>query len=132
MVAINALSHVTLTVTDLEASVAWYERALGLKRGPEMSGPGWHRALMLADSGVVIGLQSHERTAKGERFDETRVGLDHVSIACKDRAEVQAWLVALDRADLPHSEISAEPANVATCRDPDGIAIEFFAPRSAS
>jgi len=131
MPTVNALSHVTLTVTDLEASTSWYERALGLRQGRSMSGHGWRRTLMVSDSGVVIGLQAHERTAAGDRFDEARVGLDHVSLACADRAEVQAWLTALDKADVAHSEISAAPANVATCNDPDGIPIEFFAPPSA-
>ncbi len=125
----NAFSHVTLSVTDLETSVAWYSAALGMKRGPDMSGPGWQRTLMLAEPGVVIGLQVHDRTPDKDRFDEARVGLDHISIACKARAEVEAWLAALESAGVPHSPASPEPANVATCKDPDGIAIEFFAPR---
>lgn len=89
MPTINALSHVTLTVTDVEASVAWYAKALGMRRGPDMSGPGWRRTLMLAQSGVIIGLQAHDRTPDKDRFDEARVGLDHISIACKDRTEVE-------------------------------------------
>lgn len=129
MPTIDAFSHVTLTVTDVDASAAWYARALGLERGPQMSGPGWRRTLMRAASGVVIGLQAHDRTPAGDRFDEARVGLDHLSIACQDRAEVEAWLARLDELGVPRSTLSAAPANVATCPDPDGIAIEFFAPR---
>lgn len=128
MPKINALSHVTLTVTDVESSVAWYERVLGMTRVRDMSGPGWRRTLIAADSGLVIGLQAHERTSPQDRFDESRVGLDHVSFACADRAEVQAWLARFDDLAVPHSEVSGEPASVATCHDPDGIAIEFFAP----
>jgi catechol 2,3-dioxygenase-like lactoylglutathione lyase family enzyme len=86
---------------------------------------------MLAGPGVVLGLQAHARTPEGDRFDEARVGLDHLSIACEDRAEVQAWLAELDDAGVPHSSISAPPANLAICRDPDGIPIEFFAPPGA-
>ena len=129
MPTVSAFSHVTLTVTDLEASATWYSAALGMKRGPDTSGPGWQRILMLAESGVVIGLQAHDRTPDKDRFDEARVGLDHVSIACKDRTEVEAWLAALDAAGVPHGPVSTAPVNVATCKDPDGIAIEFFAPR---
>jgi catechol 2,3-dioxygenase-like lactoylglutathione lyase family enzyme len=125
----DALSHVTLTVTDLDTSVAWYERTLGLTHGMDMAGPGWRRALMVADSGLVIGLQMHERTSKQDRFDAARVGLDHLSIACASRADVQSWLAKLDELGVAHSAISDEPANLATCNDPDGIAIEFFAPR---
>lgn len=131
MPTINAFSHVTLAVTSLEASIAWYTQSLGMTRGPDMSGPGWRRTLMLAGPGVVVGLQAHDRTPDNDRFDEARVGLDHISIACKDRTEVEDWLTALDAAGVPHSAVSPEPANVATCKDPDGIAIEFFAPRNS-
>jgi catechol 2,3-dioxygenase-like lactoylglutathione lyase family enzyme len=128
MPTVTAISHVTLTVTDLDASIAWYERALGLRRVRDMAGPGWRRTLLTGGAGLVIGLQAHDRTPAGDRFDEARVGLDHLSFACADRAEVLAWLAELDAAGIPHSEISPEPATVATCPDPDGIAIEFFAP----
>jgi catechol 2,3-dioxygenase-like lactoylglutathione lyase family enzyme len=131
MPAASALSHVTLTVTDLESSVAWYERTLGLRRARTMAGPGRRRTLLVADSGLVIGLQAHDRTAEEDRFDPARVGLDHLSIACADRAEVLAWLAKLDGLGVAHSPISEEPANIATCPDPDGIAIEFFAPPGA-
>ncbi|WP_347351142.1 VOC family protein, partial [Intrasporangium sp.] len=103
MPTFEAFSHVTLTVTDLEASVAWYARSLGMRRGPDMSGPGWRRTIMLGGPGIVLGLQAHDRTPEGDRFDETRVGLDHVSIACPDRAGVQAWLTRLDDAGVAHS-----------------------------
>lgn len=132
MPTVSAFSHLTLTVTDLENSVAWYARALGLTRGPDMSGPGWRRTLMFGEPGVIIGLQSHDRTPGTDRFDEARVGLDHVSIVCTDRAEVESWLAALDELGVPHSSVSPAPANVATVQDPDGIAIEFFAPPSTT
>lgn len=122
----NAVSHVTVTVTDLERSAAWYAAALGMRRVRDMAGPTWKRTLMLGD-GVMIGLQAHEATAAADRFDETRVGLDHLSLACADRAEVERWLAHLDSKGVAHSGISGEPASVATVRDPDGIAIEFFA-----
>ncbi len=131
MPTVDSFSHVTLTVTDLAASVEWYGRALGMQRARDMSGPGWRRTLMLGGPGVVLGLQAHDRTPAGDRFDETRVGLDHLSIACPDRAGVEAWLTRLEGTGIAHSPISPEPANVATCQDPDGIAIEFYAPPSA-
>lgn len=131
MPTVTAISHITLTVTDLDASIAWYERALGLHRVRDMSGPGWRRTLLQGGPGIILGLQAHDRTTPGDRFDEARVGLDHLSLACADRAEVLAWLSALDAAGVEHSDISPAPANIATCRDPDGTAIEFFAPPAA-
>lgn len=126
MPTVNAISHVSLTVTDLESSVDWYTRALKMKRVRDMTGDGWKRTLMLGD-GVMLGLQQHDSTDSADRFSETRVGLDHLSIACADRGEIESWLADLDSLGVAHSPISAPPANVATVKDPDGIAIEFFA-----
>lgn len=126
MPTVDAVSHITVTVTDLERSAAWYGRALGLTRVKDMSGPTWRRVLMLGN-GVLIGLQSHDETSVEDRFDETRVGLDHLSIACGSRAAVEQWLAHLDAEGIAHSGISAPPDHVATVQDPDGIAIEFYA-----
>ena len=127
MPTITAISHITLTVTDLERSVHWYADTLGLRRGVDMSGPGWKRVIMVTDQGVVVGLQAHERTSADDSFDETRVGIDHLSFACADRAEVEDWSRQLDAAGIAHSDIHGDPASVLTITDPDGIAIEFFA-----
>ena len=126
MPSVTAIGHITLTVTDVEHSAAWYARALGLTRVRDMEGPTWRRVLM-ANEGVIIGLQEHDSTPSGSSFDETRIGLDHLSIACGSRAEIEEWLAHLDSEGITHSDISAPPANVATVKDPDGISIEFFA-----
>lgn len=122
----HAVSHVTVTVTDLEKSAAWYAQALGMSRVRDMQGDTWRRVLMLGN-GVMIGLQVHDATRPDDRFDETRVGLDHLSLACADRGEVERWLEHLDSVGIAHSGISSGPAAVATVKDPDGIALEFFA-----
>jgi catechol 2,3-dioxygenase-like lactoylglutathione lyase family enzyme len=128
---VRAFHHVTLTVTDLERSVEWYERVLGLPKVADRAGDGWVRALLRAPSGVMIGLTRHEGTGSGDGFDHLRVGLDHVSIACADRAEVERWAAHLDRCAVPHGEIVDAPAgHVLVCRDPDGIPVELFAPRA--
>lgn len=99
MPTITSLPHVRLTVTDLTASVGWYERTLGLNSRPDMSGSGLRRRLMPTELGWVLGLRAHQRTPAGEGFDEARVGLDRLSISCGDRAGVAARLAALDGAD---------------------------------
>jgi glyoxylase I family protein len=123
-----AFHHVTLTVTDLSRSVAWYERVIGMTKAVDREGPGWTRALMRTEGGLVIGLTAHEG-GTGDRFDERRVGLDHLSIACADRAAVTAWEERLNELEVEHGGIvDAEYGHVLTSRDPDGIAVEFFAP----
>ena len=122
--------HITLSVADLPRSIAWYQRVLGMTKAADREGPGWVRALMRTEGGLVIGLTAHEGTS-AERFDERRVGLDHLSIACADRTAVTAWEERLNDLGVEHGSIvDAEYGHVLTSRDPDGIAVEFFAPLS--
>lgn len=121
-------SHVTLTVTDLAASGAWYQRALGLEVSAERTTPSWRRVVLRASSGLAIGLTAHNATPAGDRFDEQRVGMDHLSIACADAAEVSEWAEHFDKLGIEHGDVvDAGYANVLVVRDPDGIPLEFFA-----
>ena len=84
---------------------------------------------MRSDSGLVIGLTAHEGTTPDDRFDERRVGLDHLSIACADRAEVEAWSATWMRSACSTAScVDAGYGHVLTSRDPDAIPVEFFAP----
>ena len=124
----STFHHLTLSVTDLPRSVDWYERVLGMSKTADREGPTWIRALLRSEGGLVIGLTAHEGTPGG-RFDERRVGLDHLSIACADRAEVEAWERHLDELGVEHGAlVDAGYGHVLTSRDPDGIPVEFFAP----
>jgi catechol 2,3-dioxygenase-like lactoylglutathione lyase family enzyme len=119
--------HVTLTVTDLPRSIDWYERVLGMTKVSDREGPTWSRAVMRSEGGLVIALTVHESTGT-DRFDERRVGLDHLSIACEGRDEVAAWERHLTELGVEHGElVDAGYGYVLTSRDPDGIPVEFFA-----
>jgi glyoxylase I family protein len=123
-----AFHHLTLSVTDLPRSVDWYERVLGMRKVADRKGPTWIRALMRSEGGLVIGLTAHD-DASEDPFDERRVGLDHLSIACEDRDAVVAWEQHLNELGVEHGGIvDAEYGHVLTSRDPDGIPVEFFAP----
>jgi glyoxylase I family protein len=119
--------HVTLTVTDLSRSIDWYERVLGMTKVADREGPTWKRALMRSEGGLVISLTAHDGTG-GDRFDERRVGLDHLSIACESRDEVEVWERHLTELGVDHGDlVDAGYGHVLTSRDPDGIPVEFFA-----
>ena len=119
----------TLTVTDLVASADWYERVLGLDRVLDSEGPTWRRTILASASGLRIGLTAHRTTAARDQFDEARVGLDHVAIACVDPNDVTAWADHFDELGVPRGDVvDAGYATVMVVRDPDGIPIEFFAP----
>ncbi len=129
MPAIDGFHHVTLTVSGLAASASWYERVLGLTRAAERQGETWERILLRSSAGLVLGLTEHRDAETGDRFSETRVGLDHVSFECSDRAAVETWAERLDELGVPNSGITDAPyGHVLTFRDPDNIQLEFFAP----
>ena len=62
-------------------------------------------------------------------FTEFRAGLDHVGFGCASRAELQEWVDKLNGLGIEHGEIvDAHYGSGVSFRDPDGNALEFFAP----
>jgi glyoxylase I family protein len=124
-----ALTHVAVTVSDLPASVAWYRRLIGADPVlDEDTGPFHH--VVFAVGGTLIGLHAHPASDQtAVRFDERRPGLDHVAFGCADRAELDKWRQRLDDLGVTHGGIvDAHYGSGLSFRDPDNIALEFFAP----
>ena len=125
------ITHVALTVTDLERSVPWYERLFGTKPVlDEDTGPFRH-VVWLLGSQTLVGLHQFPDLTSAEPFDERRVGLDHLAFACSSRAELASWEARLNELGIPHGGIvDASYGSGVSFRDPDNIALEFFAPPS--
>jgi glyoxylase I family protein len=125
------LTHVALTVRDLSVSVPWYQALFDAEPVlDEDTDPDFHHTVYLIGN-TLIGLHQHARPAPDERFSELRVGLDHVAFGCADRAELERWARRLDELGVEHGEIKDRGyGSGVSFRDPDGIALEFFAPPS--
>ena len=132
--------HLALTVTDLETSRAWYRRLLGVEAVldepvPALDGHhrGFHHVVFAPPGGVLLALHAHGDTDRSQLFDELRPGLDHVSFGCADRSQLEQWQERLDELGIKHGGI-AEDANgcALAFRDPDDIALEFWAPPAGS
>ncbi|MEX2550707.1 MAG: VOC family protein [Nitriliruptoraceae bacterium] len=120
------IHHITLNVTDLKASAEWYGRLLGLDVASERAGDGWRR-LFFATDGFLLGLTQHDDTRSDDTFDVVRVGVDHIGVGCRNRKELEGWIEHLDAEGIARSEVTeAASAHLVTCRDPDGIPIEFY------
>ena len=125
-----AVTHVAITVSDLPTSVAWYRRLFDADPVlDEDTGPFRHVVFAIAD-GMLFGLHSFPREASGDGgFDEHRLGLDHVAFRCADRDDLQRWASRLDDLQIEHGAIvDAHYGSGLSLRDPDHIALEFFAP----
>ena len=113
-------------------SVPWYRALIGADPVlDEHTDAGFRHVVWLLDGGTLFGIHQHDRAADDERFSEFRVGLDHVSWGCADRAELENWANRLDDLGIEHGPIvDASYGSGLSFRDPDGIALEFFAPPS--
>ena len=124
------IAHAALTVRDLSVSVPWYEALLDAEPViDEDTDPELHHTVYLLGEGTLLGLHQHRRPAPDEPFSEYRVGLDHLSFGCATRGELEMWISRLDELGIEHGGIKdAAYGSGLSFRDPDGIALEFFAP----
>jgi glyoxylase I family protein len=122
------VTHVAVTVSDLERSVEWYERLFGAKPVlDEDTGP--FRHVVWAVGGTLVGLHQFPNLVTTDPFEERRPGLDHIAFGCATRAELEKWTGRLDELGIPHGAIKdAGYGSGVSFRDPDNIALEFFAP----
>ena len=126
MSGLGGFHHVALTVTDLDASAAWYRDVLGLVELFREDSPA-RRAVVFgfAGGGTAVGLVEH--TPAGVPFDPTNVGLDHVAFSVPTRSDLDDWAARLDRLGVAHSgAIDVPPGAILNFKDPDGVALALF------
>lgn len=123
---IAGIHHVTLSVSDLDRSVAWYRDVLGFEEVRRLSADGLDKAMLVRD-GMVLTFCAHGAKAVPGPFDERRCGLDHLSFAVDGREVLERWAARLDAAGAVRSEIKqATTGDLIAFRDPDNIALEFY------
>lgn len=127
---ITGVDHVSLTVSDVARSQAWYEQVLGFRKVMDHAHEsGTVAVLQEPTSGAGLGLNQHRGHA-GERFSEVRTGLDHLSFRVESRSALDEWAGRLDELGVQHADVVDvhDPFSFAvlTFRDPDGIALELI------
>jgi len=133
-----AAHHVALTVTDLEGSRTWYRRLLGTDpvidedvAGRPGHHKGFHHTVFVLPGGFILALHAHPGSDHADRFDELRPGLDHIAFSCADRGDLERLRGRLDELGIQHGGIAGDHLGHAlSFRDPDNIALEFWAPRA--
>jgi glyoxylase I family protein len=123
-----SITHVAITVTDLEHSEAWYTKVLGVPPVlDEETGP--FRHIVFPVGNTLLGLHGFPDLVTEEPFDERRPGLDHISFGVANRDELVEWAERLDALGIAHGEIKdAGYGSGLAFRDPDNIQLELFAP----
>jgi glyoxylase I family protein len=130
MTGFPAISHAAVTVSDLARSTQWYTALIGsdpVLDEDEAKGA-YHHTVWALPGGQLFGIHAHVGAGKAA-FDEHSVGLDHLAFTCATRAELEGWETRLDALAIAHSAIDDQHyGSGLSFRDPDGIALEFFAP----
>jgi catechol-2,3-dioxygenase len=123
-----AITHVALTISDLGRSLPWYRELFGSDPVlDEDTGPFRHVVWQLG--GTLVGLHQFPHLKSTEPFDERRPGLDHLAFACTNRSELEEWEGRLKELGIANGGIvDAAYGSGLSFRDPDNIALEFFAP----
>ncbi|MDT4941193.1 MAG: hypothetical protein QOJ34_1282 [Pseudonocardiales bacterium] len=123
------LAHVAVTVRDLTVSAPWYSALFGSEPVlDEDTDPDMHHTVYLL-GGTLFGVHQHGTAAPGGDFSEFNVGLDHIAFGCASRAELETWESRLNELGIKNDGIKdAHYGSGVSFRDPDGIALEFFAP----
>ncbi|GAC1637860.1 MAG: hypothetical protein NVS4B2_26840 [Chloroflexota bacterium] len=133
----TGFAHVRLTVTDIARSRAFYDDLFAFPvaiEEPPNADDETRRALGFLYGGVIYQVGSAllglRPVAPGtDRFDEDRVGLDHLSFSVANRDDLEAAATLLDDRGILHAGIKDIGGGfILEFRDPDGIALELFAP----
>ena len=91
--------------------------------------------VLLMNGSTLFGLcpADESYSASGDRFDEHRTGLDHLSFNVPSRSDLKTAARLLDERGVSHGDIVDLPAfgiYVLGFRDPDDIQLELTAPYS--
>lgn len=140
-IAIAGIHHLRLTVTNVARSREFYTGLLGFDVAMESPPPDDPAAeetypvlfggMVMVRDGLLLGLRPV--APAGDRFDEDRVGLDHLSFNVSSRADLDDAVRLFDERGVPHGEIKPLPGFgifVLPFRDPDNIQVELTAPIS--
>jgi glyoxylase I family protein len=125
------LSHLGLSVSNLERSINFYCDVLGatLARTPyEGDSPAFSGRMALVIIGsLILDLFEHSGNG-GDQFDPSSTGLDHLALVAQTFDDLQRWARWLDLQKVQHSEMrdAQGVGSMFDFTDPDGIQWEFL------
>lgn len=127
----GAVHHLAFTVTDSQRSRDFYVGLLGFQALAEFD-----TTRILSNGSLVLAVKPAPDAARAildDRFDENRVGLDHLCLQVESLADLEKAASILDARGVPHGEIE-DLGDLGICvltfRDPDNIQIELSAPKN--
>jgi catechol 2,3-dioxygenase-like lactoylglutathione lyase family enzyme len=122
---ISGIHHLKVFVSDLAASLSWWEAATGARRDPALDhhSPGGQLfAYLLEIPGVAPYLELRLNPAAADAV----AGLDPVTFAVDMRADLERLSARLDGMGIDHSPVLRGLAGwLLVVRTPDGLSVRF-------
>ena len=127
----SGVNHIVLTVSDLDRARQFYGDLLGfeLKTLPKDFPGIFAGAHFFRVGQVEFFIVAHPEGASGDRFSESRIGLDHISFSAPDEAALHTLAEQLKAAGIKTNgvEVFAPSGNqYVSFRDPDNIQLEYW------
>jgi glyoxylase I family protein len=117
--------HVSLRVSDVARAKRFYTETLGfpiLLDSPDI--------FLFSAGGTAFGIRGPAPdTPPGDRFNPSRVGLDHLALECTDDRELTRVADALRAAGVENTGVKLDETlgkRYVAFKDPDRIAWEFY------
>lgn len=127
----GAVHHLALTVTDSDRSRDFCVNMLGFQVLAEFD-----TTRILSNGSLVLAVKPAPyavRAIKDDRFNENRIGLDHLCLSIASLADLEKAMTTLDERKVPHGdieELGSMGICVLTFRDLDNIQLELSAPKN--
>lgn len=119
------IAHITLTVSDLQQTKRFYENLFQTTFKMDNK-----NSFSLLTVGIPCWFVQWTGNLD-DRFDEKRVGLDHVAFELKTIPELEAVIQRLNEMKIANAGLQrfAGKYPYVAFRDPDNIQTEFFIPK---
>ena len=119
------LNHIILTVSDIARSSAFYKDLLGFELQEIADG------FMFKCGGAAFFFFPSSHPLLNDRFNEFRIGLDHLAFTAPDEQALRELADKLQKAgvDTKGVEVYHTGNQYVAFRDPDNIQLEYLLPK---
>jgi catechol 2,3-dioxygenase-like lactoylglutathione lyase family enzyme len=119
------LNHIIMTIKDVNISRAFYGDLLGFELEKIADG------FFLVVGGVTIFFFPSSHPLPDDRFNEFRIGLDHLSFTAPSEAALQSLAETLQASGVNTKGVETYRTGnkYVAFRDPDNIQLEYWLPK---
>lgn len=126
MIRASGIAHATITVSDIKKTKEFYEKLFGTQF-PMDDG----KSFSLLTVGIPCWFVQWEKQYPADRFDERRIGLDHIAFKLETLEELKHFINVVNEMSVKNAGLErfAGKYPYVAFRDPDNIQVEFFIPK---